>query len=208
MKSITIEGQVRNESGKRQSATMKREGNVPCVVYGGKENINFYAPADAFRSLVYTPVFQTIKLKIGDQEKEAVIKDLQFDPVTDRLLHIDFLELVADKKITVEVPLQMKGIAKGVREGGKLIQKLRKIKVKCFPKDLKDFIEVSIDHLELGKSVKVSDIKVNNMEILNSPSIPVASVEVPRAMKGKTEEPAAGAKAAPAAKAAAPAAKK
>jgi large subunit ribosomal protein L25 len=207
MKSITIEGQLRTGLGKQATRQLRSQGNVPGVIYGGAKEISFYAPVIAFKSLIYTPEFQFAEVKIDGTTYRCILKDLQFDKVNDHLIHIDLMELVEDKKVIATIPLKFTGTSIGVKDGGKLIMKMKALKVKTLPKYLKEFIEVKIDNLELNGNIRVEDVKVDNYEILNSPRIPVASVVLTRQLKQEeaTAAPAAGA-AAPAAAAAAPAA--
>ena len=208
MKSITIEGQLRTESGKKATRHLRSQQLVPAVIYGGKKEINFSAPATAFKDVVYTSEFMLTEIKIDGSTYRCVLKDLQFNKVTDLLLHIDFLELVEDKKVIATLPLKFTGTAAGVKAGGKLVTKMNSFKVKTLPKYLKEFIEVDITKLELNENIRVEDIKLENIEVLNSPRIPIASVTMTRQLKQEeATAPKAGA-AAPAAKAAAPAAKK
>jgi large subunit ribosomal protein L25 len=200
MKTITIEGQLRTEVGKKATRHLRSEGNVPGVIYGGAKEINFSAPVTSFKTLVYTPDFQLAEVKIGGQAYNCILKDLQFDKVSDDLIHADFLELVADKAVVATIPIKFTGTAIGVKEGGKLITKMKSLKVKTLPKFLKENIEVDLTELHLNGNVRVEDVKIDHYEILNSPRIPIASVVLTRVLK--QEEAAA----APAAAGAAPAA--
>ncbi|MEO8771445.1 MAG: 50S ribosomal protein L25 [Ferruginibacter sp.] len=205
MKSITIEGQLRTESGKKATRQLRSQELVPGVIYGGETEINFSAPAAAFKSIVYTAEFMLADIKIEGKTYRCILKDLQFNKVSDLLSHVDFLELVEDKKVIAMLPLKYVGVPAGVKAGGKLVTKMKSIKVKTLPKFLKEFIEVDLTNLELNENVRVENIVANNMEVLNSPRIPIASVTMTRQLK--QEEAAAPKAAAPAAKAAAPAAK-
>ncbi|HVY73402.1 MAG TPA: 50S ribosomal protein L25 [Puia sp.] len=204
MQTITIEGQLRTGLGKQATRQLRSEGNVPGVIYGGAQELNFSAPATAFKNLVYTPDFQLAEIKLDGKTHRCILKDLQFNKVTDALDHVDFLELVEGKKVTATIPLKFTGAAKGVKDGGKLITKMKALKVKAYPKDLKENIEVDLTNLELNGNIRVEDVKAEAYEILNSPRIPVASIVLTRQLK--QEESAAPAAAAPAAAAAAPAA--
>jgi large subunit ribosomal protein L25 len=211
MKTITIEGQLRTEIGKGATRQLRSQGNVPGVIYGGAKEINFSAPAMAFRSLVYTPDFQFAEVKLNGDTYKCIMKDLQFDKVNDQLIHVDLLELVEDKKVIATIPLKFVGAPVGVKEGGKLHIKMKALKVKTYPKYLKENIEVKIDDLELNGNIRVEDVQVENYEIMNSPRIPVASVTLTRELKQEeAAAPAPGtapvAGAAPAPGAAAPAA--
>ena len=200
MKSITIEGSLRTGFGKTATRQLRSQELVPGVIYGGEKEISFSAPLAAFKTLVYTPSFQIAEVVLDGTTYRTIMKDLQFDKTTDKLIHIDLLELVEDKKVIAEIPLKFVGTSKGVKDGGKLIIKIKSLKVKTFPKYLKEQIEVSIDNLELNGNIRVEDVKIDHYEILNSPRIPIASVVLTRQLK--QEE----ATTAPAAKAAAPAA--
>jgi len=208
MKTITIEGQLRTEMGKQATRQLRSEEKVPGVIYGGAKEVNFSAPATSFKTLVYTPDFQLADVKVDGKTYKCILKDLQFDKVTDDLIHVDFLELVEDRQIVATIPLKFTGAAKGVKDGGKLITKMKALKVKTYPKYLKENIEVDLTTLELNGNVRVEDVKAEHYEILNSPRIPIASIVLTRQLKQEeaaATTPAAGAK--PAA-AAAPAAAK
>jgi large subunit ribosomal protein L25 len=202
MKSITIEGQLRTETGKKATQQLRSQSMVPGVIYGGAEEVSFYAPATAFKSLVYTSAFQLAEVKVGGKTYKTILKDLQFDKVNDALIHIDLMELVDDKKAIATIPLKYTGVSKGVKDGGKLIVKMKSLKVKTLPKYLKENIEVDLTNLELNGNIRVEDVKLENYEILNSPRIPLASVVLTRQLKQEEAAAPAGG-AAPAAKAAA-----
>jgi large subunit ribosomal protein L25 len=207
MKTITIEGHLRTEMGKQATRQLRSEEKVPGVIYGGAKEVNFSAPATSFKTLVYTPDFQLAEIKVDGAAYRCILKDLQFDKVTDALIHADFLELVEDKKVVATIPIKFTGAAKGVKDGGKLITKMKALKIKTLPKYLKENIEVDLTNLELNGNVRVEDVKSENYEILNSPRIPIASIVLTRQLKQEeaaTAPAAAGAK--PAAAAAAPAA--
>ncbi|MEO6289434.1 MAG: 50S ribosomal protein L25 [Ginsengibacter sp.] len=183
MKSITIEGQIRTEFGKSATRQLRSEEKVPGVIYGGAKEINFSAPASAFKSIVYTSEFMLAEINVDGKPYKCVLKDLQFDKVSDQLIHVDFLELVGDKKITVSIPLKFTGVPAGVKEGGKLAVKMKALKVKTVPEYLLEHIEMDLTDLKLNENVRVQDVKVENMEILNSPRIPIASVTMTRQLK-------------------------
>lgn len=201
MKTITIEGQIRTEFGKKATRQLRLEEKVPAVIYGGAKEINFAAPATAFKNIVYTPQFMVVLAKIDGKDYRCVLKDLQFDKVSDDLIHVDFLELVEDKKVIVTLPLRFIGAPVGVKAGGKLVTKIKSLKVKLLPKYLRENIELDITNLELNENIRVQDVKADNMEIMNSPRIPIASITMTRQLK--QEEAAApkavAAKVAPAA---------
>ena len=202
MKTITIEGQIRTEFGKTATRQLRSEDKVPAVIYGGAKEINFSAPASAFKNVVYTADFMLTEVKVEGASYKCVLKDLQFDKVTDQLIHIDFLELVGDKKVTVNIPIKFTGVPVGVKEGGKLVVKIKSLKVKTLPAHLLEHIEMDLTDLKLNENVRVSDVKAENMEILNSPRIPIASVTMTRQLKQEESKAApTDAKAAPEAKA-------
>ena len=196
MKTITIEGQIRTEFGKTATRQLRSEEKVPGVIYGGAKEINFSAPATAFKSIVYTPDFMLAEVKVGGVSYKCVLKDMQFDKVSDKLIHVDFLELVGDKKVTVSIPIKFTGVPEGVKEGGKLAVKMKALKVKTIPEYLLEHIDVDLTDLKLNENIRVQDVKAKNMEILNSPRIPIASVAMTRQLK---QEEATVAKVAPAA---------
>jgi large subunit ribosomal protein L25 len=183
MKTITIEGQLRSEFGKKATRQVRSEGQVPCVIYGGAETVNFSAPATDFKNLIYTPDFQIAEIKVGGKTYKCVLKDKQFDTVTDELAHIDFMELVEDKPVAVTLPIRITGQSEGVKAGGKLVVKMKTLKVKALPKYLRENIEVNIDNLELNGNIRVEDVVAENVEILNSPRIPIASVVMTRQLR-------------------------
>ncbi len=183
MKTITIEGQLRTGTGKKATHQLRSQGLVPGVIYGGAQEVNFAAPVLAFKPLVYTPEFQVAEIKVDGKTYRAILKDIQFDRVSDHLNHVDFLELVEDKKVVATLPIKLTGTSAGVKEGGKLVSKLKNLKVKTLPKDLKEAIEVDITNLQLNGNIRVEDVKTDNMEILNSPRIPIASVVMTRQLR-------------------------
>ncbi|MEI8075287.1 MAG: 50S ribosomal protein L25 [Bacteroidota bacterium] len=183
MKTITIEGQLRTEHGKKAARQIRSQENVPAVIYGGAQEVNFYAPAKAFKPLVYTGEFQLADVKVDGKTYRCILKDLQFDKVSDALIHVDLLELVEDKKVIATLPLKFVGTSAGVKGGGKLVIKMKSLNVKTLPKYLKETIEVDITTLELNENIRVEDVKDPNYEIMNSPRIPIASVVMTRQLK-------------------------
>jgi large subunit ribosomal protein L25 len=183
MKTITIEGQLRTEHGKSATRQLRSQALVPGVIYGGAEEINFAAPAKALRPLVYTPEFQLAEVNVDGKTYRCILKDLQFDKVSDELIHFDLFELVEDKKVVADIPLNYVGTAIGVRGGGRLVTKMKTLKVKTYPKYLKENIEVNVEHMNVGDNIRVEDVKTEHYEILNSPRIPIASVVTTRALR-------------------------
>ncbi len=205
MKTITIKGQLRTGFGKAATRQLRSQDQVPGVIYGGPQEINFSAPAAAFKPLVYTPSFQLAEVEVDGKTHKCILKDLQFDKVTDQLIHVDLLELVEDKKVIATIPLKYTGASIGVKNGGKFVAKINSLKVKTYPKYLREQIEVPIDELDLNGNIRVEDVKVEHYDILNSPRIPIASVVLTRQLK-QEEAAAPAAKAAPGAAPAAAAA--
>ena len=183
MKTITIEGQLRTEHGKKAARQIRSQENVPGVIYGGAQEVNFYAPAKAFKPLVYTGEFQLANVNVDGKTYRCILKDLQFDKVSDSLIHVDLMELVEDKKVIATLPLKFVGTSIGVKGGGKLVIKMKSLNVKTLPKYLKETIEVDITNLELNANIRVEDVKDPNFEIMNSPRIPIASVVMTRQLK-------------------------
>jgi large subunit ribosomal protein L25 len=183
MKTITIEGHLRTEHGKKAARQIRSQENVPGVIYGGAQEVNFYASAKAFKPLVYTGEFQMAEVNVEGKTYRCILKDLQFDKVSDSLIHVDLLELVEDKKVVANLPIKFTGTSVGVRGGGKLITKINSLKVKALPKDLKESIAVDITNLDLNGNIRVEDVKEEGLEILNSPRIPIASVVLTRQLK-------------------------
>jgi len=180
MQKIEIIGYKRANLGKNESKKLRENGNVPCVVYGGKEQIHFHAPMILFRDLVYTPGANFVKLNIEGEEKDVILQDIQFHPVSEVILHADFLELNDNKKVKMEIPVKIFGDSPGVQQGGKILMRIRKLSVMAYPKNMPEFIEVDISGLDLGKSIKVEDLLNEEFDILNSPVVSVVSVNIPR----------------------------
>ena len=183
MKTITIEGQLRTEYGKSATRQLRSQELVPGVIYGGAQEVSFVAPAKTLRPLVYTPSFQLAEVNVDGKTYRCILKDLQFDKVSDELIHIDLLELVEDKKVVADIPLKYTGAAAGVKAGGRLVPKMKTLKVKTYPKYLKEQIEVAVDALEIGDNLRVQDVKEEHYELLNSPRIPIVSVTTTRALR-------------------------
>jgi large subunit ribosomal protein L25 len=193
MNSVKIEGQVRSDFGKSATRRLRSEGQVPCVIYGGETEVHFSAPILAFRALVYTPAFQIAEISLGGKTYNCILKDKQFDVVTDELSHVDFLELVEGKMVTANLPLKYVGQPAGVKAGGRLETKMKSLKVRTMPKFLKEAIEVDITELQLNGNMRLQDVVAENMEVMNSPRIPIASIVMTRALKQEaTEEAKAG----------------
>ena len=184
MNTVSIQGEPRTEVGTKFARRMRKQDLVPCVLYSaGKEATLFTLPTKALKPLIYTPDFKLAEIEVDGKVQKAVVKDLQFHPVTDKLLHADFQALVPGTPIIIEVPIKLEGLAAGVRGGGKLLAKLRKLKIKATPENMVSEVVVDVTDLEVGKSVRVRDVDLPNVQIMNSSGIPLASVEITRALR-------------------------
>ena len=183
MKSIAISGSPRENVGKRDAKELRYEGKVPAVLYGGKNQIHFSVSASDLKSLVYTPEVSFVALDVAGVKAQAIIQDVHFHPLTDLPLHVDFLELDEKKPVVMQIPVKLTGTSPGVKIGGKLVQKLRKLRVKALPKDMPQHVEVSISKIDVGKSVGVGSLKFDNFSITNNPEDTIVSVTMSRALK-------------------------
>ncbi|MFT7030760.1 MAG: large subunit ribosomal protein L25 [Marinoscillum sp.] len=188
MKSVEIIGFKRANLGKTGAKRLREQGFVPGVLYGGEDQVHFYAPMILFRDLVYTDQAHFVNLNVEGSIYEAIMQDIQFHPVSEMILHIDFLQLFRGTKIKMDIPLNPIGTPAGIQQGGKLIRKLRFLTIKALPKDMPEVIEVDVTKLGLGKSIKVGELVPNNFEILNNPLVTIMGIEIPRALRGKVEE--------------------
>ena len=185
MKSITIQGQKRESVGKKSTKALRDAELVPCVVYGGAETLNFSAEERAFKGLVYTPEAHTVSIEVDGQTIPAVLQDIQFHPITDKILHADFYQLADDKPVVMEVPVRITGRAKGVVSGGAMRQTYRKLKIKALPANLPDEIVVDVTPLKIGNKLYVGDIKTSNFTFMHPDNAVVVAVKMSRtAMKG------------------------
>jgi len=190
MKSVEIQGNERTNFGSKYAQLERKAGNVPCVIYGGEAPIHFSAPTLAFKGLVYTAEAKTAKVTVGNTTVEAVIQDLQFHPVTDQLIHIDFIQLVEGKPVTMDIPVVLHGQARGVLNGGKLKSVLRKLSVRAVPGQLPESVDLDINELRIGKSIRVSDVKPEGFEILNASTAVIVTVQKARGAVDEDEEDA------------------
>lgn len=191
MKTIRLIGEPRTDLGTSASRQLRKDGKVPCVLYGGKEHVTFTVYRDDFKNLVYTPNTYLVQIELEDKKYKAILKDIQFHPVNDLINHVDFLEVSDDKPVSIGIPVKVTGNSPGVRAGGKLMVKIKKLRVKGLIKDMPDDIEVNIDKVEMGKSVKVGEINVENLELLDAAANAIVSVVATRASRSAD---AAGAK--------------
>jgi len=182
MKSITIKGSKRESVGKVSTKALRNAGMVPCVLYGGDKPVHFAANELAFKKLVYTPSVYTASIELESGEKfAAILQDIQFHPVTDRILHVDFYQIFDDKEITMNIPVQLEGNAPGVLNGGVIRFPNRKLRVKAIPADLPDFINADISKLKIGDKVFVEDVKNDAYSILHPDDMVVVQVRIARA---------------------------
>ncbi|HLT49253.1 50S ribosomal protein L25/general stress protein Ctc [Aequorivita nionensis] len=191
MKSITIKGSQRESVGKKATKALRNAGMVPCVVYGGDEPISFTAEEIAFKDLVYTPDVHTVVVDLGGTKINAILQDIQFHPVTDRILHIDFYQIFDDKEVTMEIPVRTTGNSRGVRNGGTLRIVNRKLRVKALPENLPDFIEADITEMRIGNKMYTKSLKTDNYKIMHPDNTVICQIRTSRtAIVDEVEEDA------------------
>jgi large subunit ribosomal protein L25 len=190
MKSIFVSGSPRENVGKKDAKALRINGLVPCVLYGGAEQIHFSADEKAFKPLIFTPDAHTVELEISGKKYNAILQDVQYHSISDRLMHVDFLHIDETKPVVIAIPVAVHGIAPGVREGGKLLVKLRKMKVRALLNSLPDKINIDISSLEIGQSVKVEHLQAQNSDLvfLDAPNVAVVSVSATRASRQAAED--------------------
>jgi large subunit ribosomal protein L25 len=210
MKTVSLSGSLRTNVGKSDANALRAKGQVPCVIYGGTEQIHFHADERAFKNIIFTPDTNLVNIELGDKKFTAILQEAQFHKINDKLIHADFLQVIEGKPVTVWIPVKTVGQAEGVKEGGKLNIKMRKVKVKGLVNKLPERIELNIEKLGIGKSIAIGDINIDGLTLLHPSNISVVSVQVTRAVVAEeTAAPTttAAATPAPAATAAAPAKK-
>ncbi len=188
MKQVSLSGSPRENVGKKDAKKHRMESNVPCVLYGGKEQIHFVIPEADLKKVIFTPDTFLINLNVDDKVCVAILQDIQYHPVSDNILHIDFLQIFDDKPVIVSVPLRFSGTSKGVLKGGRLVRKYRKVRIKGLIKDLPDEILVDISELDIGDSIKISALERDNLEFLDVPTSIVAGVKTQRVVVEEEEE--------------------
>jgi large subunit ribosomal protein L25 len=186
MKTIEIKGTFRTELGKKSSKQIRKTGNVPCVIYGKEKNIHFHAHENSFKNLVYTPNAHLVKLSIEDKEYKAVLKDMQFHPVNDKILHADFIEIFDNKPVVIGIPIKVTGDSVGVLAGGRLSIKRRTLKVKGLANDLPEFLPIDITDLKIHEGLKVGDLSYEKIELLDPRKSMVLTIATSRVVQ-KTE---------------------
>ncbi len=192
MKTIAISGSPRESVGKRDAKELRYEGKVPAVLYGGKEQMHFAVLRTDLNEAIYTPEANFLEINVNGTKTKAIIKEVQFHPLTDLLLHVDFLQLFDDKEIVMEIPVKLTGTSPGVKMGGKLVQKLRKLRVKSLPKSMPQVVEVSIAKMEVGHLFRVRDLQKAEYVVTNTPEDTIVSVGMSRALKQAETEAAKG----------------
>jgi len=203
MKTIEIKGSFRTELGKKSSKQIRKTGNVPCVIYGKEKNIHFQAHENSFKNLVYTAEAHLVKLSIEDKEYKAVLKDMQFHPVNDKILHADFIEIFDNKPVVINIPIKVTGDSAGVLAGGKLSIKRRNLKIKGLAKDLPEYLPIDITELKIHEGKKVGELSYDKIELLDPKKSMVLTIATSRVAQKTDEEVAAEAAAETAAEAAA-----
>lgn len=184
MKTFELKGNIRSGLGKKAAKADRATDSVPCVLYGLGENVHFSATNSDLRKLIYSPEVYIVSLDIDGKKTKAIMKDLQFHPVTDKVLHIDFLEVSEKKPVVLEIPVKLQGLAEGVKAGGKLALEMRKLKVKGLYVDFPEEIIVDVTQLGLGKSIQVGALNVDKLELLNAKNAVVTQVKLTRAARG------------------------
>lgn len=188
MKSIELKAELRENLGKKAAKTMRKKLMIPCEVYGGEKNYHIAIEEKFLNKMVFTPYTYYAILDIKGETKKVIIKDLQFNPINDRINHVDFYEISEEKPIIVKLPVKVSGLAKGVKDGGKLVQEMRYIHVKGLLKDMIELIEVNVEDLELGKSIHAGDIKIANLTVVDAHDKAIVSVRITRGTTEQTEE--------------------
>ena len=189
MKSITINGSKRESVGKKVTKALRNAGQVPCVLYGGDNQVHFSAPELAFSKLVYTPNAHTVVLELESGEKfDAILQDIQFHPVTDRILHVDFYQTFADKEVTMDIPLNYIGNPRGVRNGGVLRKNKRSLRVKAIPGNLPDFIDANIEELKIGNKLYITSLVNEDYTFMHPDNTVVCLVRRSRAAITEDED--------------------
>ncbi|MGV9004170.1 50S ribosomal protein L25/general stress protein Ctc [Flavobacterium sp.] len=190
MKSITIKGSERESVGKKATKALRDAGMVPCVIYGGNQPVHFAAEVKAFKDLVYTPNAHTVVVDLNGKTYNAILQDIQFHPVSDRINHIDFFQLNEEKEIVMEVPVKVTGTSPGVLLGGELRLNQRRLKVKALPKNLPDFVEADISNLQMGNKLYVTKLVIGEFKLMHPDNTVVAQVKISRAAMKAAQEAA------------------
>ncbi|HPT01418.1 MAG TPA: 50S ribosomal protein L25 [Bacteroidales bacterium] len=187
MKTVSMSGSLRENVGKKDARKNRADGKIPCVLYGGKEEVHFVVDEKDFGPVIFTPYIHLINLTVDKQQYKTILKEVQYHPVTDEILHVDFLELIAGKPIVVSLPIRIQGSSKGVLRGGRMVKKFRKLKVKALPEHLPDEILIDITELDINDMIKVGDIKIDHVQMLDIATSTVVSIASTRAVEGTPE---------------------
>lgn len=188
MKTIELSAAPRTETGKKAAKQSRKSEFVPAVIYGAGENIMIALNEKELRKVIYTPIVYLVKLNVDGKVHDAIIKEVQFHPVTDKILHVDFLKVSENKPITIGLPINLVGQAEGVKAGGKLLQVVRKIRVKGLAKDLPDAIEIDVTHLGIGKSIMVAELSFDRFTVVEPKSMVIATIKSTRAAREAQQE--------------------
>jgi large subunit ribosomal protein L25 len=183
MKVVSLSGSLRENVGKKDARKVRNNAEVPCVIYGGKEQVHFSTDSKNFLKIVFTPEVCFVKIDVDGKEYNTILQDIQYHPVTDIVYHADFMEFSDDKPIIMHVPIKVTGVAPGILKGGRLVQKFRKLKIKALPSQMPENIEISINNLEIGMAVKVAEIKTDNYTVLDNKNNMIIGVEVTRVVE-------------------------
>lgn len=190
MQTFELKAEGRVDLGKKATNALRVDSKVPCVLYGGGENVHFSVVEKDLAKLLYTPIVQTVNINVDGKSYPAVMRDIQFHPVTDRVLHIDFFQISENKPVTIDVPVKLQGFAEGVQAGGKLTLVVRKLKIKALLADLPGEVVLDVTNLGLGKSIKVKDLSFDKFQILNAKDVVIAQIKLTRAARAAAQEAA------------------
>ncbi len=188
MKKVSISGSLRENVGKKDAKKNRREGNIPCVIYGGEKQIHFFTNAIKFDKIIFTPEVTLINVAIDGKEYPTILQEVQYHPVTDKVLHADFLEIIPGKEITIGMPVILIGDAPGVMAGGQMIKKMHKIRLKGLAEHLPDNVEVDISNLVIGSSIKIKDVEFENLTTIDPPNSVIVRVKTSRNVEEDEED--------------------
>ncbi|MBE0650904.1 MAG: 50S ribosomal protein L25 [Bacteroidales bacterium] len=188
MNTVSLSGSLRENVGKKDAKLQRKLGKVPCVIYGGSEQKHFTLDQKDFKSIVFTPEIIIAKITLGDKTYESILQDIQYHPVSDEVLHADFLELNPEKPVTIALPIELKGTAPGVVKGGKLRLKMRKLRVKGLIHTMPEHVVIDISKLDVGRTIKVRDIKNTDLTFLEPGNLVIVSIAAARGVTADVEE--------------------
>jgi len=188
MNTVSLSGALRSHVGKKDAKAQRKQGKVPCVIYGGKEQKHFTLNQIDFKEIIFTPEVNIIKIELGDKTYETILQDIQYHPVTDEVLHADFLELTPGKPVTLAIPVELQGTAPGIIKGGRLLLKLRKIRIRGLIEDIPQHIVLNVSKLDLGKSIKVKEVMNDKLQFLDPANAVIVNVKTARGIADEDEE--------------------